>query len=84
MTITQSIYSDPGDEVAEIKEMYRRLATLDPPALRSLAVELQRESDESASSATLHATPGTRAKARRDAQRASAARAALSSVEIEP
>ena len=83
MTITQSIYSDPGDDVAEIVAMYRRLATMDPPALRSLAVELQRLSDESASSAALHATPATRAKARRDAERSSAARAAFASVEIE-
>jgi hypothetical protein len=62
--------------------MYRRLAAMDPPALHSLAAELQRLSDESSASA-VQAAPTTQAKARRDAQRAAAARAALDSVESE-
>jgi hypothetical protein len=63
--------------------MYRRLATMDPPALRSLAVELERLSEESSASAALQAAPSIQAKARRDAQRAAAARAAIASVESE-
>jgi hypothetical protein len=63
--------------------MYRRLAAMDPPALHSLAAELQRLSDESSASAVHQAAPTTEAKARRDAQRAAAARAALDSVESE-
>ena len=79
MTATQSIHSDSGDDLAEMVAMYRRLATMDLPALRSLAVDLQRLSDESSASAALQATPAIQAKARRDAQRAAAARAALAS-----
>jgi hypothetical protein len=62
---------------------YRRLAAMDPPALRSLAGELKRLSDESSASAGLQAAPAARARAGRDAQRAAAARAALASVESE-
>jgi hypothetical protein len=57
VTGTQSIHADPGDDVVEMMMMYRRLATMDPPALRSLAVDLERLSDESAASAALQATP---------------------------
>jgi hypothetical protein len=63
--------------------MYRRLATMDPPALRSLAVELERLSNESSASALLQPAPGKHARARRDAQRAAAARAALAWVDSE-
>ena len=63
--------------------MYRRLAAMDPPALRSLAVELERLSNESFASVALQASPAERSKARRDAQRAAAARAVLASVESE-
>jgi hypothetical protein len=81
VTDTQSIDSDRGDDVAEMTTMYRRLATMDPQALRSLAVELERLSDDSSASAALEANPATQAKARRDARRAAAARAALAWVE---
>ena len=83
MTGTQSIHSDPGDDQAEMIAMYRRLATMDPPALRSLAVDLQRLSDESAAAAALQAAPAIHTKARRDAQRAAAAWAALPSDKAE-
>jgi hypothetical protein len=77
VTGTQSIHSDPGNDLAEMIATYRRLATMDPPALQSLAVDLQRLSDESAASAARHAAPAIQTKARRDAQRAAAAWAAL-------
>ncbi len=80
MTGTQMIRSDRVDDLAEMIAMYRRLATMDPPALRSLAVELERLAEESSASAALQAAPAFAMKARRDAQRASAARAALASV----
>ncbi len=80
MTGSQMIHTDPGNDVAERIAMCRRLATMDPPALRSLAVELQRLSEESSASAALQAAPAIEAKARRDAQRAAAAQAALASV----
>jgi hypothetical protein len=79
VTRTQSIRADPGDDVVEMIAMYRRLATMDPPALRSLAADLQRLSDESSASAALQTAPAIQAQARRDAQRAAAARAALAS-----
>lgn len=80
MSATESIHSDPGDGVAEMLVTYRRLATMDPPALRSLALELQRVADES-SAGGLQATLPQQSKARRDAQRAAAARHALASIE---
>ena len=83
MTDTQSIRVDPGADVAEMMTLYRRLAAMDPPALRSLAVDLERLSDESSASAAQQAAPATQARARRDAQRAAAARAALASAETE-
>jgi hypothetical protein len=45
VTRTQSIHSASGDELTKMVAMYRRLATMDPPALRSLAVDVQRLSD---------------------------------------
>ena len=83
MTSAHWVRSGAGDEVAEMVAMYRRLAAMDPPALHSLAAELQRLSDESSASAAQEVAPATQAKARRDAQRAAAARAALDSVETE-
>ena len=83
MTAAQPVQTNPGDDVAEMLTMYRRLAAMDPPALRALAAELERLSDESSASAALQALPSTQAKARRDAERAAAARAALASVESE-
>jgi hypothetical protein len=55
---------------------HRRVATTDPPAPRSLAVELQRLYDQSSASAVLQAATATQVKARRDAQLNAAARAA--------
>jgi hypothetical protein len=83
VTTTQSILSDPADDMPEMIAIYRRLATMDPFVLRSLAVDLQQLCHESATSAALLATPATYAKARRDAQRAFAARAALASLDSE-
>jgi hypothetical protein len=80
MTGTQPIHSQPDDGVAEMVTMYERLAAMDPPALRSLALELQRVADES-SAGGLQATLPQQSKARRDAQRAAAARHALASIE---
>ena len=62
---------------------YRRLAAMDPPALRSLAGELNRISEESLASAGLHAGPAAKARAGRDARRAEAAQTALGSVKAE-
>jgi hypothetical protein len=45
VTRTQSIHSASGDDVTKMVAMYRRLATMDPPALRFLAVDVQRLSD---------------------------------------
>jgi hypothetical protein len=83
VTATQPVDTAAGGDVAEMLTTYRRLAAMDPPALRSLAAELERLSDESSASAALEALPATQAKARLAAQRAAAARAALASVESE-
>jgi hypothetical protein len=83
MTGPQQVDSEADDDVTAMLTMYPRLATMDPPALRSLAAELARLSDESAASAALQALPAIQTKAGRDAQRAAAARAALASVESE-
>jgi hypothetical protein len=83
LTATHPVHPTAGDDVAEMLTTYRRLAAMDPPALRALAAELQRLSDESSASAALRALPATEARARRDAQRAAAARTALASVESE-
>ena len=73
------IHTDPGNGIAEMIAMYQRLATMDPPVLRSLAVELERLSEQSSASAAVQAARAIEAKARRDARRA-AAQAALDSV----
>jgi hypothetical protein len=75
--------SGPEEAVEEMMAMYRRLALMDPPALRALAGELERMSDESSASAALQASPPAQAKARREARRAAAARAALGSIDTE-
>ena len=83
MTGTAQVDTDADDDVGEMLTMYRRLDAMDPPALRWLAAELERLSNESSASAALLAPPATQARARRDAQRAAAARAALASIEFE-
>jgi hypothetical protein len=71
----------PQDTATHI-HVYRRLAAIDPPALRSLIVELTRLSDESAASAVQEGTAEAVARADRNAQRAAAARAALALAEV--
>jgi hypothetical protein len=73
--------SDQGIE--EVKATYRRMATIDLPALRSLARELKRASDRSLAAATLQARPAAQARARRDTERAAATHEALDSVETQ-
>jgi hypothetical protein len=53
VTGIQQVDTDEDDDVGELLTMYRRLAAMDPPALRSLAAELARFSDESSASAAL-------------------------------
>jgi hypothetical protein len=62
-------------------EPYRRLAAMDPPAMRSLVEELSQISLNSSASAAQQRTPEARARARRDAQRADDAQAALDLLE---
>ncbi len=75
----------PSDKIRTLDDTrtqidtYRRLAAMDPPAMRSLIVELMRVSDESAASAVQEGTPEAVARADRHAQRAAAAQAALGS-----
>lgn len=83
MTGTAQVHSDSDDDVGEMLTMYRRLAAMEPPALGSLVAELERLSDESSASAARQAPPAAQARARRDAQRAGAARAAFASIEFE-
>lgn len=71
------------DDVAGLMATYRRLAEMDPHALRSLAGELQRISDESSASAGLLVDPAALARVGRDARRAAAAWAALATIETE-
>ena len=71
------------EDIESLTTAYRRLATMDPPALRSLAGELRRIADDSSTAAGLEAGPAAQAKAARDAQRAAAAQAALVSVGTE-
>jgi hypothetical protein len=73
----------PGEAVQEMMAMYQRLAAKDAPAPRTLAGELEGVSDESLAPAALQAGPAAQAKARRDARRAAAARAALDSLDTE-
>jgi hypothetical protein len=77
--LNRSVAAEDVDAVTT----YRRLAAMDSPALRSLAGELKRMSDESFAAAALQAGPAAQARAHRDAQRAAAAQAALASVESE-
>ena len=72
-----------SEDINQLIAMYRRMASMDPPALRSLAGELQRTSDESTASASLQPDPAAQTQAGRDAQRAAAIQAALASVESE-
>ena len=74
--------SEPTEDIDEVLTTYRRLAAMDPPALRALAGDLKRMSDESFAAAW-QAGPAAQARARRNAHRAAAARAALASVETE-
>jgi hypothetical protein len=60
---------------------YRRLAAMDPPALRGLIVELLRLADESAGLAVEEGTAEAVARADRHAQRAADAQTALALVE---
>jgi len=62
-------------------EGYRRLASMDPPAMRSLAAELTRISRESAAAAIEQGTAEAAAWAGRHAQRAAAAQAAMAALE---
>ena len=71
------------EDVTAVMNIYRRLAAMDPPAMRSLIVELRRLYDESSASAMQQASPEAAARAGRHAQRAAAAQAALASVEAE-
>ena len=72
-----------AEELAEVMKTYRRLAAMDPPAMRSLIVELMRLSDDSSVSAMELGSPEAVARADRDARRAAAAQAALAAVEAE-
>ena len=83
MSVAQRSQPDEVEELAEMIAVYRRLAEMDPPALRSLAADFQRQSDESAASHLLQLPPQAHARARRDAQRAAAAWAALVSEQSE-
>ena len=82
-TYRPSAESSPPIEQAQAQiRAYRRLAEIDPPALRSLIVELVRLSDESAASALHARTAEAVARAERHARRAADARAALAGVEL--
>ena len=81
MTVTSS--ASQAEDLANSLESYRRLAAMDPPAMRSLVAELRRIADESSASAVQHGTAEAAARASRNVERAAAARAALASVEPE-
>ena len=81
MTRTPLKDADRADDLEAAVTAYQRMAEMDPPALRSLAGELQRISDESSALAALEAGPAAHAQARRAAQRAAAANEALASVD---
>ena len=72
-----------SEDIDQLIAVYRRMASMDPPALRSLAGELQAMSDESTASASLQPGAAAQMQAGRDAQRAAAVRAALAAVESE-
>lgn len=73
----------PIEQASAHLYVYRRLAEIDPPALRSLIVELVRLSDESAASAIRAHTAEAGARAERYARCAADARGALAAVEID-
>jgi hypothetical protein len=75
MTRTSGQANDPIDLTGTTP--YERLARMDPPALRSLIVELRRISVESAALAARLGTKEASARATRNAQRFAAAQAAL-------
>ena len=81
MTSLRLSHPAASENMDDLIATYRRLASMDPPALRSLAGELQRMSDESIASASLQPGPAAQTRAGRNAQRAAAAHAALASVE---
>lgn len=83
MTGLRLSHPTASEDLDQLIAMYRRMASMDPPALRSLAGELQRMSDESTASASPGAGRAALTRAGRDAQRASAAHAALASVEFD-
>jgi hypothetical protein len=83
MSGVQAHRATASEDIAELQAMYRRLAGMDPPALRSLAGELRRISDESLASARLHGGPAAQARAGWDAERTAAAQAALASIDSE-
>ena len=83
MTGSQRVHVDPLEDVQQMMTTYRRLANMDPPALRSLAVDLERLSEASSASVALQPSSITEAQALRDARRAAAARAALASLDSE-
>lgn len=83
MSATCFNHSDPTKDIDGLITTYRRLAAMDPPAMRALVGELKRMSDESFASADHQASPAAKAKACRVAHRAAAARAALAWVETE-
>jgi hypothetical protein len=79
MTLTSD--TNHSDVLASNVEAYQRLAAMDPPAMRSLAAELDRLADESSALAVQQGTAETAATAGRSVERAAAARAALASPE---
>ena len=83
MTGVRLKHAHATEDIEKLMAAYRRLAAMDPPALRSLAGELKRMSDDSLASAGLQAGPAAQARAGRDAQRAAAAQAALACIESE-
>jgi hypothetical protein len=66
-----------SEDLDLIAATYRRLAVMDPPALRALVVELRRLSDESRELAARLPSVEATARAGRAASRALAAQAAL-------
>lgn len=83
MTGLRLSHPTASEDLDQLIAMYRRMASMDPPALRSLAGELQRMSDESTASASPGAGRAALTRAGRDAQHASAVHAALASVEFD-
>lgn len=83
MSRTHSTSPDADGDPEAMAAIYRRLAEIDPPALRSLASELKRLSDESSASVAVQAGPAAQARARRDVQRFDAAQAALATLATE-